>query len=567
MEALEQNKTVARCAMVWDALAALLADGGPKASGWLALDVEPTRDGPARVLRLKGRSELAKGWQAPTLLLDALLPVELVRYFWPDVELVADVQAEMPHQHVHQVTDKAYALSMLAPLGKEAAAADPKEAQRRLNRLRELRAVLVREAVRWAPGQVLVVAQKAVKEALIDLGGLPGNIALAHHNAIAGRDEWRNAAAVVVVGRTLPSPAVVERIAEALTGEAVPTLVGWYERADAVREMADGSTIQADADRHPHPVAEMVRWQIAEAQLVQIVGRGRGVRRTAANPVHVLALTDAPLPMPLAGLLDATDVEPGPAEMMLAEGGLIFENARHAAIAYPTLWPNHKAAAKALERSRSATFPFYYSTVGKCRTPRQDGDGLVEVAYQVAGAGQKPVKARVTPLLCADPATFLTAHLGKLAWCKVGDAVPPEPEPPAPEPPNPEPPPAPRPPRPPPAADDDDVDADLPPEPPPGHPAWDVPPPAELDGSELAGWDDPGADPVTLAWDAPEPPPVLVCDAPWLHPEVPATGRWSRCSTSLSTTAGKLWSPATSGRGVLRRPRLFHVGVGIENEQ
>ena len=431
MEALDANRTVARCAMAWDALAALLADSGPKASGWLALDVEPTRDGPARVLRLKGRSDLASGWKAPTLLLDALLPVELVRYFWPDVQLVADVQAVMPHQHVYQVTDKAYALSMLGPLGKEAAAANPKEAQRRLNRLRELRAVLVREAVRWAPGQVLVVAQKAVKEALIDLGGLPGNLALAHHNAIAGRDEWRNASAVIIVGRTLPSPAVVERIAEALTGEAMPALTGWYERCDAVREMADGSTIQADADRHPHPVAEVVRWQIAEGQLVQIAGRGRGVRRTETNPVHILALVDTPLPLPLAGTLDAADVEPGSSDTMLAEGGVVFENARHAFAAYPSLWPSHGAAAKAIEKGRSRNFPYYRIPLGKIPTPRQIEDVLAEVTYQVAGAGQKPVKAWADLLRCPDPATFLAMRLGKLAWCKVGGLPPPDPDPPA----------------------------------------------------------------------------------------------------------------------------------------
>jgi len=422
MEALEENKTVARCAMAWRALGALLASNGPEASGWLALDVEQTRDGPARVLHLKGRQDVADGWKVPTLLLDALLPIDLVRPFWPDVELVADVKAAMPHQHIYQVTDKAYAKSMLEPLGEEAANANPKAAQRRLNRLRDMRAMLVREAVQWAPGQVLVVAQKGVKEALLDLGGLPGNIALAHHNAVAGRDEWRDAAAVIVIGRTMPSPAGVERIAEALTGQAVPALDGWYERADAVREMADGSTVQADADRHPDPVAEMVRWQVAEGQLVQIVGRGRGVRRTEANPVHVLALVDAPLPMPLAGTLEAADVEPGPADLMRAEGGVVLANARHAWTAYSDLWPSHNAADLAMRRSPS--FPYKSISIRKRRTPRQEAEGLVEVAYQAAGAGQKPAKAWVDLLLCADPAAFLTARLGRLAWYRFDQAPP-----------------------------------------------------------------------------------------------------------------------------------------------
>jgi len=481
MEILEENKTVARCAMAWGAVGALLASNGPEASGWLALGVEQTRDGPARVLHLKGRQDVADGWKVPTLLLDALLPVDLVRPFWPDVEMVADVKAAMPHQHIYQVQDKAFAKSMLTPLGEEAAENDPKEAQRRMNRLLDLRALLVREARRWVPGRVLVVLQKDVEKALRELGGLPNNMDLAHHNNVAGRDEWKDVACLVVVGRTLPSPAGIERIAEALTGQAVPALDGWYERADAVREMADGSLVQVDADRHPHPIAEMIRWQIAEGQVVQIIGRPRGVRRTAANPVHILALTDVPLPMPVAGLLDAADLVPGPTDHMLAAGGMALENARHAAIAYPFLWPSHKAAAKAAERARSATFPYYKSLIGECRTPRQDGGGLVEVAYQVAGAGQKPAKAWADLVLCPDPASFLTARLGKLVWCKVGDVTPPDPPGPSqPEPPNPEldPPPAPRPSPPsPPVADD---------EPPPGHPAWDRPPMEAPDPWEIA---------------------------------------------------------------------------------
>ena len=516
MEALAGNRTVARCAMAWTATRALLAPNGPSASGWMAMGVEGTGAGRTRVLRLKGRREIAEGWQAPTLLLDALLPIELVRPFWPDVELVADVKAAMPHQHIHQVTDKAYAKSMLEPLGEEAAKNDPKMAQRRLNRLRDMRAVLVREARQWVPGFVLVVAQKSVKEALLDLGGLPNNLTLAHHNAVAGRDEWRDVAAVVIIGRTMPSPAGVERIAEALTGQAVPALDGWYERADAVREMADGSTVQADADRRPDPIVEAIRWQVAEGQVVQIVGRGRGARRTEANPVHVLALVDVPLPMPLAGTLDAADLEPEPADLMLAEGGIVFENARHAAAAYPDLWPSHKAAGKAMERARSATFPYRSISIRKCRTPRPDEAGLVEVAYQVAGAGQKPAKAKADLLLCPDPAAFLTAKLGTLAWCKVGDDVPPDPPlPPTPDPPDPDPP-APRPPPSEPLGDD---------EPPPGHPAWDRPPlDDDSEGGNWVpdGWDGDPAPVLDPPWPMPRPAPVLACDVPWLHVEVPA---------------------------------------------
>ncbi len=423
LEVAERNRTIPRFAMLWGGIRALLNPGGPEASGWIGLDREHTKHGAVRVVHLKGRKDIASAWKLPTLLLDALLPVDLVRPFWPDIELVADVKAVAKHQHVRQVVDRAFALSMLAPLDEEAAIADPEEAQRRTNRLHDLRAILIREARRYAAGRVLAVLQKRVREALTDLGSLPPNLELAHHNNVAGRDEWRDVAALIVVGRTQPPPSAIKRIAEALTGQAASKLADWYERCDAVRETVDGSAMQAETERHPDSLAENIRWQTCEGELVQIIGRARGVNRTAADPVDVLVLTDVPLPIPLAGVLNAVELTPGPADHMIAAGGVVFENARHAATAYPWLWANHKAAAKAMERGRSATFPYKESYIGKCRTPRVD--------YQVAGAGQKAAVACFDPALCPDPETFLRERLGDLAWCRIEGHESPEPEPPA----------------------------------------------------------------------------------------------------------------------------------------
>ena len=92
-----------------------------------------------------------------------------------------------------------------------------------------------------------MVAQKDVEDALPGLGPLPLNIETGHHNAVAGRDEWGpgpdrdGVEALIVVGRTAPSPAAVECMAEALTGSAIDPLPSWYEKADAAYEMADGT--------------------------------------------------------------------------------------------------------------------------------------------------------------------------------------------------------------------------------------------------------------------------------------------------------------------------------------
>jgi hypothetical protein len=149
------------------------------------------------------------------------------------------------------------------------------------------------------------VAQMDVEDALPGIGPLPLNIETGHHNAVAGRDEWGpgpdrdGVEALIVVGRTAPSPAAVKCMAEALTGSAIDPLPSWYEKADAAYEMADGTFRPAETDRHPNAVAEAVRWHILEGELIQIIGRARGVNRTRDNPVDILVMTNAPLPIPV----------------------------------------------------------------------------------------------------------------------------------------------------------------------------------------------------------------------------------------------------------------------------
>ena len=260
VRAAEGNRTVRRLAMVWRAVEALLRDDGPQASGWAALAWAETKEGPMRVLHLKGRKPVREGWQVPTLLLDATLNVDLVRPFWPDVQLVADVAAETPHQRIHQVTDRSFSKRHLE-LHDELA---DDERRSRIRHLRQLNATLATIGRSYAPGRTLVVTQKAIKEALSTVGVLPPSIELAHHNAVAGRDGWKDVAALVVVGRTAPSPASVQRIAEALTGSAAPLLTGWYPKIATSREMANGAAVAAECDRHPDPICEALRWQICE---------------------------------------------------------------------------------------------------------------------------------------------------------------------------------------------------------------------------------------------------------------------------------------------------------------
>ncbi len=179
------NRAAMRCARFFRALEALLENGGPEASGWASLAQADTDAGRVRVLLLRGRRRVAKGWTVPTLILDALLDLLLVRPYWPTVRVTAALDARAPHMRVRQLTGRDFAKTALVP----DEYADAAENERRLGNSERLRAAVLREA-RATGGRVLVVAQKAVEDYWRQLGHLPGNLELAHHNAVAGRDEW-----------------------------------------------------------------------------------------------------------------------------------------------------------------------------------------------------------------------------------------------------------------------------------------------------------------------------------------------------------------------------------------
>ena len=402
------NKMIPRLAAMWRAVAALAAEGGPERSGWLSLAMIAAKEGMTRVLRIKGRRTQGRGWDAPVLFLDATLQMELLTLIWPLVEKTADIAVETPHQRIMQVADQSYSLRRMAS-GTALAA---------------VHAIVCREARRHAPGRALAVAQASVEERLRQHGPTPVNLTTAHHNAVAGRDEWRDVAVEIVVGRTAPSPKAVERQAEALTGVAVEPVQGWYPAVTVAREMADGSWTPAQADRHPHPVAEAMRWRVAEGELIQVIGRARGANRSADDPVRILLMTSTPVPMPVERLVLAADLAPSPYDEMMALGGVVLMNATDAATAYPGRWATRDAARKALERhqaERLATSPDNEYLSGNVAN-------LLQVAYQLAGAGKKPAVAVFDTALVPGPEAWLTVRLGALSRLDFAGAAVPEPD-------------------------------------------------------------------------------------------------------------------------------------------
>lgn len=397
-----ENSSLGPALALWGGIGDLMAADGPDLSGRLRLARSADK---AHVIQLCGRQAVAATWQAPTLLIDATFDLELVRPYWPTVTLKGEIEVDAPHQTVRQVLGRSFAKNALQPIP------DDLKEDRRRRRNRDKVRTFVETVAREAGGDVLLVSNKAIAEAM-KAEGLSPRVHVAWFNAVAGRDEWRDVKAVIVVGRPLPRSEVTERIAGALTGAA--RMEADYQTEDIWRRQRAGAGVElipGQAQRHPDDMAERVRASICEAQTLQAIGRGRGVNRTAETPLAVWVLSDVALPLPVDEFLsDDVVMKPSPEAMMLGAGGVAYAEPAAAALAYPRLW----GTANAANMARKSSGSFSYEKFLQGKDPE-----LLTVAYRRAGNGQRMGRALIDPARCPDPRAAIEAQLGPLAFFEV----------------------------------------------------------------------------------------------------------------------------------------------------
>jgi putative DNA primase/helicase len=392
----EINASVRPMKALWRAVADLLGDDGPDRCG--RLFVFENENG-QKVLRVTGHLPIAREYQAPTLLIDATMDVELLRPFWSDIEEAPPFLIDAPHQEVVQATNKTYAKTSL--LRDQDRDGRPNEKAKAL-RLQKLRSVILREA-RNVLGETLVVGNKQVIEEL----KLPERLVhAAWFNAVAGRDHWKNVGLVIVVGRPMPSPRAVEKLARALTGRVPEAVEDWYPRGDVERLKRNGRetiVVVGEGFSHPDEYCERVRQRIVNGEIVQAIGRGRGIRRDAARPLKILVFGDTPLPFPVDEFTSAEINNASATDRMLAEGGVAFENGTSASKAYPELWTMAGAAKAALQRQGHLVL------AEKC------------VRFQCAGKGRHVERAWYDARVVEDPRAAIESLFGPLVFFEFTD--------------------------------------------------------------------------------------------------------------------------------------------------
>jgi hypothetical protein len=421
-------------AAMWRAIEELLS-GSEDATGRLRVVMKNTKDGAVLCLRINGRRDVHERIAGlPVIVLDATLSLEILKYFFPRIEVALDLKVTAPYEHMTQViglpVGKA-SLSKLEP-GKRTTTEEKRVSNKRDRLLKTVRKLA-------AGRRTLVITNKELEPLFADAGP---NIEAAHFNAIEGIDRWRDVACLITIGRPLPAPDAVEQMAAALTGKPIsmplqpPKRAGgrpqtMIEQEQAVR-LKNGTDVTLTARVFDLPEAELIRQAVTEAAIVQAVGRARGVNRSAANPVEIwMILSDTIVPLALDSVAQFTDIEPNKIDVMI-DRGLVPSWSADAAKLYPELWPTSQAARKAYSRDcldvvrnrrssvtgsykddaaaagpRSVTGPYKYRYIRESHTPL--------IRYQPKGPGQKSRIALIDPAQIAGAQARIEAALGKLA--------------------------------------------------------------------------------------------------------------------------------------------------------
>ncbi|OWU81705.1 hypothetical protein ATO6_23475 [Oceanicola sp. 22II-s10i] len=324
----------------------------------------------------------------PVLHLDATLRSEIAGCLLPGLE-VRTVEAAAPAMWLRLVTGR---------FGKGAL----------LGRRSEARGLLLDcvDYVRWqvrrlAPGRVLVITHVACEAAFKDI---PGVVTL-HFNAVAGLDGYGDVAGIVVVGRPLPRDTDLEPFCAAFAHEAPE---GGYRSERVGVRMRDGSSRSARALRHESKSAERFRAAICDDELLQDIGRGRGINRTADNPLEVHLLADVALPLIHDQVVAWETVAPDMFQRMLL-AGVAVDSPSDACRLHPGLFANEKATQKLFEREGFKR----HSSMSTYR-----GMSLKSARYRKGGRGRSWQTAMWLPgTEVPGPRECIEAVLGRLdAW-------------------------------------------------------------------------------------------------------------------------------------------------------
>jgi hypothetical protein len=393
------NDQVLKLSALFEATAELM-ESGDEATGRVELATDRMSDGDCAVFKLNLLHKLNEDYlKVPVLCLDRTANIEMLRYYLPDVELLASGTPVTPHVVVNQIPSKEFSKTNL-----------------------EKRPELVKEIVDFvllnSGGESTLVVTHASIEHHFEGHA---HIRSLHFGAVAGKDGHGDVRHIFVIGMAQPDPEDARRYASCLTGKPVPSET--WSRVTAGILMADRSGVELKVSQFEHPELEMVRAAVADASIVQAFGRARAVNRTADTLLTAWVLSRCILPWPVDNLELWGDAALSPVMRMLARG-MAFESPGDAHLVFPDLFRTPAAAKMAFMREREVN----KADLGNSALMRSIHKGFVtEIGYQVGGQGRRKNVLHCTNEALNGLEQRLTDALGPLAYLTVGkDRIPTE---------------------------------------------------------------------------------------------------------------------------------------------
>ncbi|WP_339950722.1 bifunctional DNA primase/polymerase [uncultured Albimonas sp.] len=395
IEIAKINARVRAAIRFWDALADLV-EGGAETSGRLRIGAPDPETG-LHAIVVSGVKPVHPNLRSiPVLHLDATLRPALARTILPHLSVV-EIEADAPHMRLRLVAGS-FGKGNLVPQVDLA----PEERGRRARRLAECVDYVRWQARRAAPGRVLVITHKGIEAAFSGIRG----VSTAHFNAIAGLDAFKDVRLLIVVGRPLPPTPSLQADAAAFFG-TWPGDRYVHRRKGVLMRTGDVRSVAAVVS--PDEEAEVLRAAICDDEVIQAIGRGRGVNRTANDPLEVHLLADLALPLVHDEIVPWELVKPDLFQRMLL-AGVALDSPGDAALLHPAMFADEKQAQKAFERAG-------FKRQIPMKTPYREMS-LKSAAYRRPGRGRGWARAwwlQDDP----DPRARIEERLGLLAeWKK-----------------------------------------------------------------------------------------------------------------------------------------------------
>ena len=204
-----------------------------------------------------------------------------------------------------------------------------------------------------------------------------------------------------------------------MTGHEIVKAEPWYPKQVRGLRTRSGAPVGLECETHPDPVADACRWQICEGELMQAIGRGRGVNRTAADPLDIDIIANVVLPL----TVDVAEPwNPPGEEIEMQIEGVVLDSASDMAAAWPAIWATPMAARHWVHRragdGHTVPNPYKNSLYIEIRNG-------VEFRYQRAGARQKWRTGIYDPAVVPDLRAWLETRLGPLAGFHIDETAAP----------------------------------------------------------------------------------------------------------------------------------------------